>query len=310
MASPASFLDLRPEDPRWGHGFAPGADGVRLHYVRQGAGPPVLLLHGWPGFWYDWRRVVPALAAGADVIAPDLRGFGASDRPDLPPAEGYGAPAHARDLVALLDHLGIARVVVAGHDVGSVVAQMLARTVPERVGALALFNPVYPGIGMRRFEPEVHGEFWYQYFHHQPWADALVGYHRDTVRVYLRHFYDHWVGRKESVRPAEFEAIVDQYAQPGAFRASIAWYRGRVPTRLRDAQRDPRDLQIHQPTVVRWGELDPVVRVEWSDRLAEVFTHLVSFERLPGVGHFVPFEAPDETLAAIREALRAGAPAP
>ena len=76
---------LLPEDASWGHAAAPGASGVQIHYVRQGHGVPVLLLHGWPGFWYDWRRLIPALATAADVIAPDLRGFGGSDNPTCPP---------------------------------------------------------------------------------------------------------------------------------------------------------------------------------------------------------------------------------
>ncbi len=70
-----AFLDLHPDDPRWGHNYGSGADQLRLHYVRQGCGPTVILLHGWPGFWYDWRRVIPQLAEEADVIAPDFEGL-------------------------------------------------------------------------------------------------------------------------------------------------------------------------------------------------------------------------------------------
>jgi hypothetical protein len=83
------MLDRLPDDPAWGHGHVAGSGEVMLHYVRLGVGDPVLLLHGWPGFWYDWRRVLEPLSGFADVIAPDFRGFGESDKPDLPPAEGY-----------------------------------------------------------------------------------------------------------------------------------------------------------------------------------------------------------------------------
>ncbi len=86
-------LDRRPEDQEWGHGHGPGAGGVRLHYVRRGRGEPVVLLHGWPGFWYDWRHVVFPLAEEADVIAPDFRGFGGSDKPEGDPKTLY-APDH------------------------------------------------------------------------------------------------------------------------------------------------------------------------------------------------------------------------
>jgi pimeloyl-ACP methyl ester carboxylesterase len=70
------YLDRHPGDPEWGHVWGPGADGVRLHYVRRGDGEPVVLLHGWPGFWYDWRHVVVPLAQVSDAIAVDFRGFG------------------------------------------------------------------------------------------------------------------------------------------------------------------------------------------------------------------------------------------
>jgi len=301
VAWPAVSL---PDDPRWGHAAAPGSDGVRLHYVRQGRGAPVLLLHGWPGFWYDWRRVIPALEPDADVIAPDFRGFGASDKPDLPPSDAYTPAVFAADMLALLDHLGLDDVVVAGHDIGATIAQTLARAAPARVRALVLFNPPYPGIGLRRFEPAAQAEAWYQHLHALPWADRLIGHDRDTVRLYLAHFYAHWSGRPEALHPEEFEAIVDAYARPGAVRGSIAYYKARAGARLREATADPAALRVAQPTTVLWGEADPVARSAWADRLPEFFPDL-TLRLLPGVGHFVPVEAPDDAVAAIRAALAA-----
>lgn len=104
-----------------------------------------MLLHGWPGFWYDWRRLLPPLAGEADAIAPDFLGFGDSDRPDLPPEQFATEGHHAEDVLTLLDQLGVERFVAAGHDIGAAVAQSLTRRVPERVAALALFNPSYRG---------------------------------------------------------------------------------------------------------------------------------------------------------------------
>lgn len=297
----SSFVDLHPDDERWGHGEGPGAGGIRIHYVRQGDGDPVVLLHGWPGFWYDWRGVIPQLAADADVIAPDLRGFGGSDVPELPPEEGFTPAVMARDVVALLDHLGIQQAVIAAHDIGATVAQALARGTPERVRALVLLNPPYPGIGTRRYEYRFQREGWYQHFHVKPWSHDLVGYNRDTVRIYLAHFYDHWVGRKDSVRPSEFEAIVDVFARPGRIEGGFNYYRARMAQRAGESEPDP-DVAIATPTIVRWGELDPIISVEFADRLKEFFPDS-ELELLPGVGHFVPFEAPDEVLAAIRSAL-------
>jgi pimeloyl-ACP methyl ester carboxylesterase len=294
-------LDRRPEDRGWGHARGPGADGVRLHYVRRGRGEPAVLLHGWPGFWYDWRHVVVPLAEEADVIALDFRGFGDSDKPEGDPRDLYTADRLAADVLVLLDHLGIERFVVAGHDTGAVIAQVLAQRVPERVSTLVLFNTPHSAIGNKPQEPASQRESWYHHFHALPWSHELVGHSRSTTELYLRHFYDHWVGNKDSVRPKEFEAIVDAYARPDAVRASFGWYRARYEEETRQAARTPQ-LPIDTPTVVRWGELDPIKPPSWAEGIERTFPNL-DFRLVPGVGHFVPFEAPEETIAAIRTAL-------
>ena len=297
------FIDRHPRDASWGHHHLADHEGIRLHYVRQGAGAPVLLLHGWPGFWYDWRRVIPRLAArGFDVIAPDYRGFGESDKPDLPPESAYSVQAQGASIHSLLERLDVSPVIVVGYDVGARVAQDLARSAPSRVRAVVLLNPSYPGIGERRLAYPAQREFWYQHFHNLPGADALIGHNRETVRIYLSHFYDHWVGRKESVRPVEFEAIVDTYAAPGAVRGGLTWYRSGAGTGLapRTAEPAPETLRVMQPTRILWGDSDPIFPLAWTDRLPEFFPDM-TLRILPGVGHFVPFEAPDDVVDAIEQ---------
>lgn len=299
------LVDVLPDDPRWGHAEGPGSDDVRIHYVRTGEGPPVLLLHGWPGFWYDWRRVIPRLRGAAEILAPDLRGFGRSSKPERPPEEAYTPASLAADMPALLDDLGLSDVVLVAHDLGATVAQALALGNAGRFRGLVLLNPPYLGIGKRRFEYRIQREHWYQHFHAQPWSHELVGHDRETVKVYLSHFYDHWVGRKETVRPLEFEAIVDEYTKPGTVRGGFRYYRARWLALQKEAtaeEPDPASLAIDLPTRVLWGEEDPVIPVEWADRIPEFFPNS-TLRRLPGVGHFVPFEAPDEVVAAIHELL-------
>jgi pimeloyl-ACP methyl ester carboxylesterase len=298
----ADMLDRLPDDPAWGHGRALGSSDVMLHYVRLGHGHPVLLLHGWPGFWYDWRRVLVPLSGNADLIAPDFRGFGDSDKPDVSPTEGYTPEILAEDMLRLLDGLGISRVVVAAYDIGATIAQTLTLRAPERVRALALFNPTYPGIGDRRFEPSAQRELWYQHFHVLDWSDQLIAHDRETVRLYLAHFYDHCCGRKEAVREREFEAIVDTYARPGAVKASIAYYRARAAVRQSPAKDASSPTPIGKPTVISWGEADPVIPAAWADHLDDTFPeHELSL--LPGIGHFVPLEAPAQTIETIQRAL-------
>lgn len=299
------MLDVPVKDEAWGHTMTVDADGLDLHYVRMGQGAPrVLLLHGWPGFWYDWRRVLPLVAQFTSAVASDFRGFGASAKPDSPPASGYSADAQAKNVLALLDHLQVERVVLVGYDIGSRVAQTLARTDPGRVQALVLAAPVYPGYGRRPLEPDAQRERWYQYFHLLPVAEQLIGHDEETVRAYLAHFYDHWVSNKQSVRPKEFDEIVKTYAQPGAVSGSISWYRaggGSTQMALTSGQTpiDP----IRQPTVVLWGEDEPVLPAAWGDKLGDYFTNLLRVQFLPGIGHFMPFEAPDAMAEAIRTVL-------
>jgi pimeloyl-ACP methyl ester carboxylesterase len=299
------MFDLLPQDAAWGHAMARDADGLELHYVRRGHGSPtVLLLHGWPGFWYDWRRVLPRLSQLTSVIAMDLRGFGASAKPDWPPRSAYSADAQARNVLALLDQLQLKIVLLVGYDIGSRVAQTVAQMEPSRVQALALAAPVYPGFGTRPLEPAAQKERWYQHFHTLAQADQLIGHDRETVRLYLSYFYEHWVGNKQALRANEFEAIVDTYAQPGAVRGSIAWYRagggsGQVAVSYPQSQLAP----ITHPTAVVWGEADPILPSSWADRLEDYFSQLAGVQLLAGIGHFVPFEAPDAMVEAILTVL-------
>jgi pimeloyl-ACP methyl ester carboxylesterase len=291
---------MKRKDKDWQHNFAVGTDGVRLHYVRMGNGnsKKILLLHGWPGFWFDWRYIIDPVSEFADVIAPDFRGFGDSDKPDVLPSEGYTPDVLANDMVLLMDQIGFNEVTVVAHDIGSTVAQLLARKYPERIKALILCNPPYPGIGQRRFEPQAQKEFWYQTLHNLDWAENLIGYNRDTVWMYLNHFYQHWLGNKQALTPDDFETIVDQYALPGAVKGSISYYRARASARQSEAVSDPEALRITTPTFVLWGESDPVIPSSWSDRLEEFFPNC-KLKLLPGIGHFVPFEAPEEIIKVL-----------
>ena len=135
-------------------------DGFRLAYERRGSGDPVVLLHGWPGDHADWSKVAGLLGDGADVVAPDLRGFGESDKHPQESARAYSVRAQAASVIGLIDELGLARPVVAGYDVGSRVAQEIARIAPGLVRALVVAPPL-PGVGDRVLSPRAQREFWY-----------------------------------------------------------------------------------------------------------------------------------------------------
>jgi pimeloyl-ACP methyl ester carboxylesterase len=279
-------------------------DDFRLTYDRSGAGDGVVLLHGWPADRMDYRVLIPLLTDVADVVAPDFRGFGESDKHSAPPAQAYSADAQARSVIGLIDELGLGPVVIVGYDVGSRVAQTIARTYPDRVRALVL-SPPLPGAGDRVLTPEAQREFWYQAFHQLRLIEEIIDGDATAVRAYLRHFWSHWSGPSFSLPDAELDRLATLYGPPGAFTASIAWYRagsGTVATSLRELTADGRPERISVPTTVLWPEFDPLFPRDWGDRLPEFFAD-ATVESLPGVGHFVPLEAPQALAAAVRAAL-------
>ncbi|OGO51396.1 MAG: hypothetical protein A2148_11630 [Chloroflexi bacterium RBG_16_68_14] len=281
----------------WNHQFAE-VNGVRLHYVRQGSGRPVLLIHGWPGFWFEWNQNIPALAERFDVVAPDMRGFAYSDKPDLPPEQGYTDAVMAGDLAALVRALGFERVSVVAHDFGATWAQRFAREHADLLEKLVLFNPPYPGIGARWFQlPQVF-ESWYMIFHQQPWAEEVVGASRAGIETYLRHFLRHWSHDTDVFTDEEIDEFVEAYSQPGALRGGFNCYRAAFRTAGQGAN-DP----IATPTLILWSDRDPILRFEWSDQLAQHFPNH-TLKKIEGCGHFMHREASERVNQEIIGFLR------
>lgn len=274
-------------------------DGFALAYVREGDGDPVILLHGWPGDHGDWQDVIGLLSDHAEVIAPDLRGFGMSDKHPAEPARAYSAQAQAASVLALIDELGVARPVLAGYDVGSRVARHIAAIRPQQLRGLVLAPPL-PGAGSRVLTPQAQEEFWYQAFHRLALAEDLIDGNQAAVRAYLTHFWSHWSGPHHRIAEDHLDRLVSLYSPPGAFVASIGWYRAgsaAVATALGEQAPAPaRRMAI--PTTILWPEHDPLFPVTWSDRIGEFFS-AASTEILSGVGHFSPVEAPDAWARAI-----------
>ena len=270
-------------------------DRLKTHYVREGAEGrlPLLMLHGWPEFWYAYHQNIPALAEHFDVIVPDLRGFGdTEDLPGIPSITDY-----ADDILALADHLGLDRFGIVTHDLGAVLAMDFGRRLPERVPGLFFFNCPNPGVGARWAEADHHIEVWYQSFHRLPVAHELVGLSADTVRIYFRHFLEHW--SYQGCMAAELEHWVDTYAKPGRVEGSFKFYKSWAETRLRIAREGPPKLpKITVPARVLWGAEDPVNKPEWRDNLPDYFEN-VQIDLAPEAGHFVHYDQPDLANAEI-----------
>ena len=270
------------------------ANGAAFHVTRTGKGPPLLLLHGWPEFWLTWEPVMLRLADRFTLVAPDLRGFGESDKPAGP----FGPDDHAADMLALLDALGIGRAGIVGHDVGGAVMQPLARKAPDKLAGLFFFDFVYPGIGSRMAEPDRLNEIWYQSFHQMAIAELLIGATRQTCQAYISHFLRHWAHRKDAFDDV-LDAFTDNFLKAGNLAGGFAHYRaahaGRIAIMKGEALRLP---PITVPCCVRWAEHDPLFPYAWTDRLGETFADL-DLALFGGVGHFPHREDPDRAAAEI-----------
>ncbi|SDG88881.1 alpha/beta fold hydrolase [Microbacterium sp. 77mftsu3.1] len=251
----------------------------------------VVFLHGWPGLPSDYDDVVTHLS-GQRVIVPDLSGFGAGFAGTSAPFDATAA-AHADRLLSLLDDHGAADgIVIVGYDIGSRIAQAALRTAPHRFRG-AVLTPAYPGIGDRAASPALASTFWYQHFHREPVAAALIDGDERAVRTYLTYLWDTW--RADAAPPPHLDEIVAAYARPGAFAASLQWY---VANRGYAADDEP----ITVPTTMLWPDSDPLFPVEWADNLSEHFSD-ARLEVVTDCGHFVPVERADAVVRAIRSHL-------
>lgn len=279
-------------------------EGFSLAYDhRPRRGKSVVLLHGWPGDRSDWRHVRPLLPDDVEVIAPDLRGFGDSDKHLVEPEGHYDAAAQARSVAGLIEELAVGPVVVGAYDIGSRIAQTLAHTRRDLVSSLVL-SPPLPGAGTRILDPDVVPELWYLGFHRSGLAARLIDGDRDRVRDYLRDRWRQWSGPGFQLPEIDLEHLVDRYSGPGAFTASIAWYRaggGLVANSIGEHAPAPGD-RLDLPVRILWQEFDPTFPRRFADRLDAFFTD-VTVTAVDGIGHFTPVEAPHEFAALLSSAL-------
>jgi pimeloyl-ACP methyl ester carboxylesterase len=232
--------------------------------------------------------VMARLADRFTLYAPDLRGFGDSDKPDGP----HGPDQHAADMLALMDALGLKQAGVVGHDVGGGLMQPMARSAPDRIAGLFFFDFLYPGSGPRMAEPERLNNIWYQSFNQLDIAPVLIGASRESCRAYFGYLLKHWSHRKHAFDDV-LEAYVDNFLKPGNLTGGFAYYRAAHAGRIRMLKGEaPQLAPIERPTCVRWAEHDPLFPYAWTDRLGESFSDL-DLAMFPDVGHFAHREDPD-----------------
>jgi pimeloyl-ACP methyl ester carboxylesterase len=254
------------------------ADGVTLSVLDEGTGPPVLLLHGFPDSSSLWRHQIPVLLdTGMRVVAPDLRGFGGSDRPEQ--VEEYAVARSLADMVALLDRLGIERADVVGHDWGAGVAWTLAAYAPERVRRLAVLSVGHPNV-LREPSIEQREKAWYQLlFQFEGVAEELLM--RDDWRLF------HEFSRGDG----DIDRYLVDLSRPGALRAGLNWYRanGRPEQELRRETPFPR---ITVPTLGVWSSGDNYLLEEGMSRSGEHVDGFWRYVRVEDASHWLQLDQP------------------
>jgi pimeloyl-ACP methyl ester carboxylesterase len=252
--------------------------------------PAVLLLHGWPDSHRLWRHQVPALTdAGFRAVVPDLRGFGASDRPGS--VEAYALPHILGDVIGVLDHLGVGRAHVVGHDWGAAVAWTVAALFPDRVDHLVALSVGHPSaFGAAGFAQRE--KSWY----------TLLFLFEGVAKRWLSD--DDYANFRVLFRHPDADAVTSDLSRPGALTASLNWYRANFPAA---ALVEP-SLEVPpvaRPTMGIWSRDDmALIEANVTGSAAHV-TAEWRYERIDGAGHWIPLEAHDELTALLLDFLPA-----
>jgi pimeloyl-ACP methyl ester carboxylesterase len=276
------------------HGSA-YVNGVELHYVRAGEGPPLLLLHGWPQTWYEWREVIPPLAEQYTVIAPDLRGMGDSGKP----RDGYDKRTVADDTRELVHELGFEEVAVVGHDWGMPTAYAYAARYREEVQALAVMEAMLPGVR----EDDKLGMLWHVRFHQvRDLPERLVSGNEET---YLKWFYREGAYDPSAIDREALDEYVRAYSAPGGLRGGFEYYRAYEEDAEHNKEHTQQDLEM--PVLALGGEAS--FRSMPVEDMEAVATD-VDGEVVERAGHWIPEERPDYLVERLRGFLEDAGYAP
>jgi haloacetate dehalogenase len=258
---------------------------LTMNYRDSGTGPLVVLLHGWPQTSYCWRLVEPLLAQQFRVVAPDLRGYGLTDKPQT----GYDKRRMAQDICDLVNALGFDTVRLVGHDRGARVAHRFALDHPEMLTHVSLLDIAPTLHAFRTGTPETSQGYWHWLFHlRRDLPELLVGANIDG---YLRYFFEQWTVQRRAVEDA-IGHYVTAFSRPGALRAGFEDYRATIPDDLAHDQADHEAGRvIGIPLRVLWGEQGLAASAD----LLEVwrrYASAVTGQSLPHCGHFLAEERP------------------
>jgi pimeloyl-ACP methyl ester carboxylesterase len=291
---------MTPDDIGVRHAFAT-VNGIRMHYVEKGAGPLVVLLHGFPEMWWSWRYQIEALSgAGYRVVAPDLRGYNETDT-----TGPYDVDTLRDDVIGLLDHLGAEKAVIVAHDWGGGVAWHLASTRQARVSRLVVMNCPHPVIFSRALRSKWSQvkRSWYMFFFQVPLLPELWltrGGGKGATDALRALAID-----KRNFGSKELEPFATAVCMPGRASAMVGWYRAAVRTGLGAGRSEPKTLKGYEkitiPTLLLWGLGDTALGYEDVVPGTDRFVPGLEIQTIPECGHFVQQEQPEEVNRRLLE---------
>lgn len=289
--------------PRLRHQFA-DVNGIRLHYGSVGRGKLLLLLHGFPEFWYAWHRQLHDFGRDFHVVAPDLRGYNLSSKPAG--VENYKLDLLVEDVRALIHHLGYKKCFLAGHDWGGFIAWAFAGLFPAHVEKLIIIDAPHPAIFLRELRDNPAQREASQYmltFRNDPGIEQLIS--ANNFALFSQMLLDPLIQRGH-LRKSDGRRYLAAWSQPGALTASLNYYRAAELGPLETGAPIPEPLAstigklfVHTPTLVLWGEKDPYVLTGNLNGLAEFVPNL-QLHRISDATHWIIHEKPGLVNAYIR----------
>ena len=257
-------------------------NGVKIHFVKGGTGEPVVLLHGFPQTWYEWHRIMPALAEKYTVIAPDLRGMGASSKP----LSVYDNQTVAEDIYQLVRQLGLQKISLVGHDAGAPVAYAYAAAHPDDVRRLVVMESAIAGTDSPKMMELIQG-YWHMGFHGEPdIAESLIA---GRERLYLSWFYRKFAYNQAAFTDADLDEYVRWYSEVGAMRSALQYYRNGQQDTAQNMESKKRKLAM--PVLAIGGEQSLGKYVE---ELLQEFASDIRGSVIKNCGHWIAEEQPQE----------------
>lgn len=278
----------------WTHEYIP-TNGIKLHYVTQGEGPLMLMLHGFPEFWYSWRKQIPEFAQDYKVVALDLRGYNDSDKP--PEKSAYVMAEFIKDIKGVIQGLGYDKCVLVGHDWGGAIAWNFAYTYPEMVDRLIILNLPHSAKfaeGLRTPQQLLRSS--YIFFFQLPWIPEWfieVGNYQ-PLDVAFKGMAVH----KEAFTETDIQAYKQAVAKPGALTAMLNYYRNAFEQGLFK----PSWGVLEVPTLMIWGEQDQALGKELTYG-TEHYVRDFQIKYISDASHWVQQEQPQLVNQYMREFL-------